>query len=89
MSNVFPTDPPKYPLVRCTGEESHEAEPGYAVCRHVISGAVPFQFEFATPTRLGVIACRACCEPPRDVHNLVLACAGCVRRDGLLQRHLQ
>lgn len=76
---------PAYPFVRC---ESHPGadEPGYAVCKHVISGAPVASYTPATNRDLGTVICADCARQgvlgPQDPDQFTLCCARSVRDAG-------
>lgn len=69
---------PVYPYVRCA-KPGHADEPGFAVCKHIIQGAVVAHCAHPTPERLGELLCAACkaTKPPLSIMRL--CCAECAR----------
>ena len=71
-----------FPLVAC---DTHESEPGYVVCRHVIDGAAVDEVIAATDADLGQVLCEKD-HSEASVDDAVVVCASCARERGFLKK---
>jgi len=74
----------KYPMVRC---RNHKAEPGYAVCTHLVFGLTTTvgAYRAPNPTCLGVIVCEGDDAAHHEPGGMTLICAQCAAEAGWVQ----